>query len=208
MTLLRNGEVLPAGGMTPGYDLFSNTAELYNPSTGTWRATASMDNYHPLALRTLQDGRALRIDAGDGASQLYDPSTGQWTFTGGMYFTFTGGTENTVMLRNGNVLVYGNILPSYASQFYDPTANTWTRTFGQSIIQVGPLALLNTGKVLLAGGHVKYGGATRLCHLYDPSTNRWSGTGSLIQPGVSTLTPLTNGQVLAVTNTDVELYTP
>ena len=36
-----------------------------------------MANYRPLALRTLQDGRALRVDAGgSGPSQLYDPSYG------------------------------------------------------------------------------------------------------------------------------------
>jgi hypothetical protein len=110
------------------------------------------------------------------------------------------------------VLVYGNILPSYASQFYDPIANKWTRTFGQNTfgIQVGLLAPLNTGKVLLAGGHQKYAkGATRICMLYDPATNFWSQTGSmLIQPVLTTLTPLPDGRVLAVNNTDVELYTP
>jgi hypothetical protein len=97
------------------------------------------------------------------------------------------------------VLVYGNILPSYASQFYDPIANKWTRTFGQNTfgIQVGLLAPLNTGKVLLAGGHQKYAkGATRICMLYDPATNFWSQTGSMLsQPVLTTLTPLPDGRV-------------
>lgn len=168
-----------------------------------------MVNYHPLALRALHDGRALRVDAGGGLSQLYDPSTEQWTFTGPMASSFTGDASNTALLENGDVLVFGNILPSYASQFYDPITNQWTFTPSNlNGIQVGPLAALNNGKALLAGGNQKYRGHTRTCFLFDPSTKRWSSTGSLIQLGAETLTPLPNGQVLAVTLSDVELYTP
>lgn len=97
-----------------------------------------------------------------------------------------------------------------ASQFYNPFANTWTATKGQNsgAISSGPLALLGTGKVLLAGGSLKYGGSTTNCLLYDPSTNTWLFTGSLKKVASHTLTRLLNGQVLAVGGTDAELYTP
>ena len=120
-------------------------------------------------------------------------------------------------LTNGDVLSYGYHLPSYASQVYDPFANTWTLTFGQNYggISSGPLMLLGTGKVLLAGGKPKYGSVTGSSLLYDPSTNRWLLTGSLNPRSGHTLTRLQNGQVLAVGGgglsgvlASAELYTP
>jgi len=77
-------------------------------------------------------------------------------------------------------------------------------------ISYGPLTLLGTGKVLLAGNAIMYGGKsfpTTNCALYDPSTNSWSLTSSLKQVAHHSLTRLLNGQVLAV-GTDAELYTP
>jgi len=86
------------------------------------------------------------------------------------------------------------------------------------------LALLATGKVLLAGGTIVYSGkysSAKNADLYDPSTNTWGSTGALNQARDShTLTRLLNGQTLAaggavrVNNgpasflTSAELYAP
>jgi hypothetical protein len=52
--LLANGTVLVAGGSS-GF-----TAELYNPGSGTFTQTGSMEAIHQLpAAVTLQDGRVL-----------------------------------------------------------------------------------------------------------------------------------------------------
>ena len=212
-TLLSNGEVLVAGGATPN-DLSGNTAELYDPSRGTWRATNSMPNYHPLALTTLRDGRALKVDASGSTGapgEIYDPSTGQWTLTAGTYYSHTG--VSTALLPNGNVLVYGNKFSCYASEFFNPFANTWTHSLGQcgNAISVGPMQLLGTGKVLLVGNTIMYSGhayPTTHCALYDPFTNSWTLTGSLLQSVRHSATRLLNGQVLAVGGSDAELYTP
>ena len=202
-TLLLNGQVLvAAGNNTVGST--GNTAELYNPSTGTWRATGSMQSFHPFILTLLLDGRALAVDdsGSTGApGELYNPSTGQWTLTAGMYYAHSG--DAAALLPNGNVLAYGNHFPCYAGQFFNPSANTWSRTMGQCYtgISVGPLALLGTGKILLAGGSIIYSGkSSPVAHadLYDPSTNSWVGTGLLNQARSGhTLTRLLNGQALA-----------
>lgn len=43
-TLLPNGKVLVAGGLcSGGFTYPDNSAELYDPSTGTWKATGSMN---------------------------------------------------------------------------------------------------------------------------------------------------------------------
>jgi hypothetical protein len=74
-TLLDTGEVLVAG-----FDQNTHrSAELYNPSTGTWKATGSMHYTHiNPSLTLLQDGRALIVGGGD---EVYNTSTGQRTLT-------------------------------------------------------------------------------------------------------------------------------
>jgi hypothetical protein len=208
-TLLANGEVLVAGGSNAdGSSNFS--AELYDPSTGTWKTTGKMNLSHAAQLTLLQNGKALVADE---TAELYDPATRQWTKTSTMYYTFGTSRLAAVLITSGDVLVYGNHFACYASEFYNPTANTWSRTNGQcgTGVSYGPLALLGTGKVLLAGGVIIYSGKaspTARSSLYDPSTNTWLSTGSLKQGGSHSLTLLQNGQALAVGGSDAELYTP
>src|SRR5713226_223526 len=89
------------------------------------------------------------------------------------------------------------------ASFSIQTLNAWSRTIGQcqTGISVGPLTLLATAKVLLAGGSIIYSGkSTSVAHadFYDPSTNSWLGTGALNQARAAhTLTRLLNGKVLA-----------
>lgn len=208
-TLLQNGQVLVAGGTNA-----TTSAELYDPSKGTWTPTGSLPNFHLVALTLLRDGRALAVDESGSSytpGQLYDPSTRGWTATTNIYYSHTG--ASTALLSNGDVLVYGNKFSCYAGESYNPSTNIWARTMGQcgNAISFGPLALLGTGKVLLAGGAVMYSGKsfpTTNCRLYDPSTNSWSVTGSLMQSVRHSATRLLNGQVLAVGGTDAEVYTP
>ena len=224
-TLLLNGQVLVAAGnnSVPGS---GNTAELYDPSTGIWHGTGTMQSYHLFTLTLLADGRALAVDdsGSTGApGELYDPSTGQWSLTGGMYYAHSG--TSVALLANGDVIAYGNHFACYAGQFFTPSTNAWSRTTGQcgTSISLGPLALLGTGKVILAGGSIIYGGkATQVARadLYDPATNAWAGTGSLNQARSGhTLTRLFSGKVLAAGGffkesgattylTTSELYTP
>jgi hypothetical protein len=78
-------------------------------------------------------------------------------------------------------------------------------------ISHGPLTLLGNGKVLLAGDVITYSGksfATANSRLYDPTTNVWSVTGSLLKSVAHVTARLLNGQVLATGGGDAELYTP
>ena len=187
----------------------NTTAELYNPATGKWTATTSMPTNHTSPAILLLNGKVL-VAGGGGA--LYDPITAQWTTTGALYYG--GGTSNSAaLLTNGDVLMYGNKFSCYAGQFYNPATNTWARTLGQcgNDISFGPLLLLGTGKVLLAGDLITYSGhtsPTTRCALYDPSTNTWTPTGSLLQATRRTATLLPTGKVLSVGGSDAELYTP
>src|SRR5262249_5248418 len=86
-TLLPNGKVLVvAGGYwsgTPCPCSFNNlnSAELYDPATGTWSITASLitaRNSHTATL--LPNGKVLVVAGGYlNSAELYDPATGTWS---------------------------------------------------------------------------------------------------------------------------------
>lgn len=208
VALLRNGQVLAAGGSN--LDGSSNaTAELYTPVSGKWAATTSLPSGREAPAALLASGSVL---VAGGGGLIYNPTTAQWTATGPLYYG--GGTGGTAtLLGNGDVLTYGNHFSCYAAQIFNPSTNTWARTIGQcgNSVSRGPLVLLGNGKVLLAGDEIIYSGhasPTARCALYDPSTNSWTATGSLLQAAYRTATMLGNGKVLSVGSNDAELYTP
>jgi N-acetylneuraminic acid mutarotase len=76
-TLLPDGKVLVAGGAGQNGPL--DSAELYDPSTGSWAAAANMITGHAGHTATLlPDGRVLVAGSGEGtpAPELYDPGSG------------------------------------------------------------------------------------------------------------------------------------
>src|SRR5690348_15653197 len=86
-TLLSNGKVLVAGGSVGGTP--TNSAGLYDPRTGNWTATGSLNTPrygHKAVL--LPNGEVLALGGYDtdylASAELYDPQTGVWTPTGSM----------------------------------------------------------------------------------------------------------------------------
>ena len=137
-TLLNNGKVLVAGGY--GGSSYLASAELYDPSTGTWSTTGSMSVArfdHKATL--LNNGKVLVAGGSEGygtpltSAELYDPSTGTWSTTGSMsvarfYHTAT-------LLNNGKVLVAGGCCGSL------PFASAELATLTPSNIFTGTLTL-------------------------------------------------------------------
>ena len=80
-TLLPDGTVLVAGAVSS-----ANSAELYDPNTGTWSATGSMNQgRHDFTATLLPDGTVLvTAYEGSDSAELYDPSTGSWSATASM----------------------------------------------------------------------------------------------------------------------------
>ena len=87
-TVLQDGTVLVAGGSdgAAGNENPLATAELYDPSTGTWTTTGDMvggGGRHTATL--LRNGQVLVVGSTYGnprAAELYDPGIGTWTATG------------------------------------------------------------------------------------------------------------------------------
>lgn len=114
--LVPNGKVLVAAGHGSGTSTLSS-AELYDPTTGTWTNTGSLsyarENY---SLTLLNDGKVLatggyiNLGSYQYIAELYDPATGTWRNTGSLNTTRSHHT--TTLLPNGRVLVAGGGNPS------------------------------------------------------------------------------------------------
>jgi N-acetylneuraminic acid mutarotase len=167
-TLLPNGKVLVAAGYD-GYSWVSSdllaSAELYDPSTGNWSPTGSLNTARSGHTATLlPSGQALivggyNIDAYSNAvelasAELYDPATGIWTPTGNL--TDARHYHTATLLPNGQVLVAGGLDEfgiSASAELYDPATGVWTPTGSLTDVRVNHTAtLMANGLDLVAGG--------------------------------------------------------
>ncbi len=189
----------------------------------SWTATGSMaTNGEGGTATLLRDGRVLVMhvspDGSKHPAELYDPTTGSWTTTGS---TFGGSWSLT--LRDGRVLAAGpDGGEAWAtSELYDPTTGSWTATGSTVAEHQGgeTVTLLPDGRVLLAGGFDDRNspkGVTASAELYDPGSETWTITGSMIAPRANhTATLLPDGRVLVAGGHDLdnatasaELYDP
>jgi hypothetical protein len=224
---LASGKVLVSGGFS-GAVLAS--AELYDPTTATFAATGSMVNARQNHTSTLlATGKVLLVGGEGGAgggtpvatAELYDPTTGTFSVTGPMATART--LHTATILPNGKVLVTGGLWTHRAdaildtAEVYDPATGTFLAAGRMTDARYQQTAtLLDTGKVLVAGGHGLYVVALSSADLYDPGTGLFTATGGLITPryGQSATLLAASGQVLVAGGygttflASAELYDP
>jgi hypothetical protein len=218
-TMLNNGQILVAGGVTcavAGSCMYLNSSELYNPASGAFTYTGSMATARSAPAVLLNNGNVLVAggytcdNSGNCSSlisaEIYDPTTASFTSTEPMTMARSGHTMT--VLGNGTVLIAGgedctsttSCAALSSAEIYDPNAGTFTPTSnGMSAARFGASAvLLDSGSVLIVGG---FDGANlpAAAEIYSPGTNNtftWAG-GSLNVPRFgATSTLLNNGQVL------------
>lgn len=124
-------------------------------------------------------------------------TTGTFSYTGSMNIE-RWGSQATILLSDGRVLVFGNSF-SKTAEIYDPITGTFSLT-GDLVIPIGnPVGVrLADGRVLIAGGqNMNTFHTTNIAEIYDPTTGTFSLTGSMIYPrNRHTATLLPNGKVL------------
>jgi len=198
-TLLNSGKALIAGGV----DLNSNdtaVAQLYDPATGTFAATGSMQlarREHTATL--LPDGRVL-ITGGRGGvnnlspstatAEIYDPATGTFTFTSGPMNVARYGHTAT-LLTDGTVLIAGGTTTGLGRQntaeLFNPQTGVFTvLAFTMTTARFAHTStLLPNGRVLLAGGLGPASGLSS-AETYDPVAQTFTAVvGSMSGPRVS-----------------------
>ena len=216
-TLLNNGMVLIVGGYH-GYFCGQDgscvpnvlvNAELYNPATGIFTVTGNLTTARTSHTATLlSNGMVLIAGGNDGydslkSAELYNPATGAFTATGNLIAARD--THTATLLNNGQVVLVGGFsllsgITRYLSsgELYNPATGTFTATGSLHTARGGHTAiLLNTGKVLVAGGNNR--SSLSSAELYNPGTGTFTTTGNLITArDTHTATLLNNGQVVLV----------
>jgi hypothetical protein len=222
-TLLPSGKVLIAAGRT----LVGSTvtplasAELYDPTTGTFSATASLASARDYFTATLlPSGRVLVAGNGEGpgsGAELYDPAAGTFSATGSL--TTARYQHTATLMASGRTLVAGGYNGSVAlagAELYDPATGTFAATGSLAAGRYQhTVTLLPSGKALVAGGN---NGSHALLgvELYDPAAGIFTTTGSLATArSQHTATLLPSGKVLVAGGSNgglaiagAELYAP
>jgi hypothetical protein len=208
-TLLADGRVLITGGsiQAPQFGTMpTNTAEIYDPATGSFSPITPMIYDHACQQALLlNSGQVLVVggsdanSAGAGLPELFNPRTASFSPAG----SFSVPTANTCAGAVATVLTDGKVLlvsEGGTGQIYDPTTQTFTPTAGG----VGGgyndglpmVTLLADGAVLVAGGY-EDSGVIKVAFTFDETSGLFTRTGNMSTGyDASTATLLTDGSVL------------
>ena len=215
-TRLFDGRVLVVGGTNTLVDVTStisgtlDSAEVYNPASGTWSGTADIGGFRLApALTTLSNGVAM-VSGGvevsfffgfpTGASsttnvQFYSPGSNSWSGGPGMTQGRAGHHYNQVTMSGGRVLMTGgvNVTGLLTAQNAGPTASAeyytvgggWTSSTMPQARSLHTATALQNGNVAVCGGAqgtLLAPAAINNVNLFNPVTNSWSNQPGLLTP--------------------------
>jgi N-acetylneuraminic acid mutarotase len=189
-TLLRNGNVLIAGG-TDARGKALASVEIYDPRTNGVMPVASMGTARLDHTATLLPNGNVLVTGGLDApfpssslasAEVYDPSMNGWSSVAPMIGSRA--RQTATLLADGRVLVVGGvsitlresgIFPNRpaSAEIYDPRSNQWSTTAPMSYYRLGPTSTrLADGRVLIVGGRGE-DGILKSTEIYNAIEDRW-----------------------------------
>lgn len=232
-TLLQNGKILYAGGISSG-GCASTNAEVYDPVADVSTNTPPLAVARCEHTATLLPNGQVLLAGGQTApggqtatAELYDPVAGTLTATGGMQVARGGHTAT--LLSNGTVLIAGGVIcnsgcvATNEAEIYNPGTGTFTVTGSMSVPRGGAYAsALPSGGALIAGGTYCANSSSSSCvvynsaEIYNPGSATFGPTGSMVTAGnQGAAVTLANGNVLILDgnvggapSATAEIYTP
>ncbi|HEY8970497.1 MAG TPA: kelch repeat-containing protein [Puia sp.] len=187
-TLLTNGKVLIVAGFRKGPDtysqLYSRTAELYDPVTRKFSYTGSLQIPRCGQTATLLPGGDVLITGGNNdtprlaSAELYNSSSGTWTRLPDMLSGREG--HHAILLVNGKVLIMGGSQhPDLYAELYNPTTHSFEKAGPSPLNLSGSCVVqLRDGRVFIIGGWMQRQ-PVQYSMIYDPATNRFTRTADL-----------------------------
>ena len=225
ITMLHDGRVLLTGGdKNAGYRSQLASAEIYDPSTGTFSATGSMSTPREGHTATmLRDGTVLVVGGSPngiqttGSAEIYDPVSGTFSPTAHLHQPRVAhvaallGTGQVLIAGGGRGGMPGGYISYDTAEIYNPASGSFRVVRAHMISdRVGAAAVkLTDGRVLIVGGksgRVIVGMRTlasmaplRSAEVYDPESGNFIRTGDMSTPHyLPTATLLDDGKVLVV----------
>ncbi len=205
MTELADGRVLVAGGVSNGFSVATNTAELYDPVSDTWATTGLMPRYaYSQQAARIPSNRVLLTGGWMGTafnnastglrSFIYDVAANTWSSPATANLPSI--TYNHAMIRtpSGRVFLYGGSNGTTSLNRlleWNDATTSWSTRASSAIARQGPAAVYvpigPEGRIVVVGGFTTLdANPSGVVEQYEIGTDTWS-----------TLAPLPSGGTTA-----------
>ncbi len=210
---LSDGKVLQTGGDSAG--VFKNFAVIYNPTTGTWAAGATMNVARSKHTATLLNNGRVLVTGGNASApvatcEIYDPNTDVWIPVTSMANARYAHTAT--LLSDGRVLVFGGAAVA-TGEIFNPTTGLWTTTSAAPDYRYHHQAVrMQDNRVVLFGGYKAYPTPQAATWVYNPFNDYWITaavlpTALFHQKALLTTQIGTSGAVIAIGGTSDDTVT-
>jgi len=190
-----SGDVLIAGGIDSTNNAVA-MAEVYDPSSGTFSNSGSMNTARAFHTATVLNNGTILLTGGQNAAgtplqsaEIYNQSNQLFHAVGKMVAART--LQTATLLNSGQVLIAGGVgssgIPLTSAELYNPSTGKFTAISSPMNFKraAHTATLLSNGQVLIAGGFSNASRTTvqNTAELYDPTSQTFTNITNLMLAG-------------------------